>query len=64
MNEDEELVLKTNVRKHMKSLTISIRLTGVKGLMRRMWIAGKLIRLAAWVAGTEFEVVVTGHEIK
>jgi hypothetical protein len=39
-----------NLMKDTK-LTIEFRVTGVKRLKIRLWIATRLIKLAAWIAG-------------
>ena len=40
----------------MRNVTMEVRITGVKTLRVRLWLAKRLIRLAAIVAGTKVEI--------
>jgi hypothetical protein len=45
-----------DVRDTMRSVTINVRLIGVRSMRVRMWLAAKLFALGAWVAGTGLEL--------
>jgi hypothetical protein len=44
----------------MRNVTMNVRVTGLRTLRVRMWFAGKLLLLAAWVAGCGIEIDTAG----
>lgn len=42
--------------KAIQSLTLKVRVTGMRRFRIRMWLAIRLLKLAAWVIGTGIEI--------
>lgn len=44
--------------KAMQSLTIKVRVTGLRRFKLRLWLGTQLLKLAAWVIGANIEIEV------
>lgn len=55
----EQMATVSTLRMHGVSQRLTIKVTGLRGLLLRMWVGGLIFRFGAAVAGTKLEIDVS-----
>jgi hypothetical protein len=52
-----------NANEAMRSIKLTVRVTGLRRLRARLWLGARIVGLAALVMGCEAEVLINGEPI-